>query len=89
MGSAPAELAGLTGRKGAMAVGADADFAVFDPDAEWTVSQDDLRFRHKVSPYIGARLHGRVKETWLRGERVYGDGRCVTEAHGRELVRDE
>jgi allantoinase len=48
-----------------------------------------LRFRHKISPYLGAKLRGRVKETWLHGERVFADGRCVAEAQGRELVRDE
>ena len=87
MGSAPAKLAGLTGCKGAITVGADADFAVFDPDVEWTVSQQDLHFRHKLSPYLGANLRGRVMETWLRGERVYADRRFATEALGRELVR--
>jgi allantoinase len=89
MGAEPAKLAGLTGRKGAITVGADADFAVFEPDMEWTVTEDDLRFRHKISPYLGAKLRGRVKETWLHGERVFADGRCVAEAQGRELVRDE
>ena len=87
MGSAPAKLAGFSNRKGAIEVGADADFVVFDPDAEWTVMSEDLRFRHKVSPYLGARLRGRVLETWLRGERVYADGRCAADACGRELVR--
>jgi len=87
MGSAPAKLAGVTGRKGAITIDADADFVVFDPDAEWTVTKDDLRFRHKISPYLGARVRGRVLETWLRGERVYADGRCAPEAFGRELVR--
>jgi allantoinase len=87
MGTAPAKLAGLTGHKGAIAVGADADFAIFDPDAEWTVSHEDLHFRHKLSSYLGAKLRGRVKETWLRGERVYSDRRFAAEAHGRELVR--
>jgi allantoinase len=87
MGIAPAKLAGLTGRKGAIAEGADADFVIFDPDAEWTVSADDLRFKNKVSPYIGAELHGRVKETWLRGERIFKDGECAVVARGRELVK--
>jgi allantoinase len=87
MGSAPAKLAGLTGQKGTIAVGADADFAVFDPDAEWTVLSEDLHFRHRLSPYLGAKLRGRVKETWLRGEKVYLDGRFAADARGRELVR--
>ena len=65
MAAAPARLAGLAGRKGALAAGADADFVVFDPDAEWTVSPEHLHFRHKLSPYLGAQLEGRVLETWL------------------------
>jgi allantoinase len=67
----PARLAGLTGRKGALVAGADADIVVFDPVAEWTLTTDQLHFRHKISPYLGARLRGRVKQTWLRGEPVF------------------
>ena len=87
MGQAPAKLAGLTGRKGAIAVGADADFVVFDPDAVWKVTKQELQFKNKTSPYVGAELRGRVKETWLRGERIYKDGECIAAARGRELVK--
>ena len=54
MSAGPARLAGWLGRKGTLAAGADADFAVFDPDATWTVTAKDLHFRHKTSPYLGA-----------------------------------
>ena len=60
--------------------------AVFDPDAAWTVTEDDLHFRHKLSPYLGAELRGRVLETWLRGERIFGPG-FHRRPRGRELVR--
>jgi allantoinase len=87
MGIATARLAGLEGKKGALTVGADADFVVFDPNAAWTVGTEHLHFRHKVSPYLGAELYGRVRETWLRGEQVFGAEGCAVSAHGRELVR--
>jgi allantoinase len=86
MGTAPAQLAGLAGRKGALARGADADIVVFDPDVTWTVGPTDLRFRHKLSPYLGAELRGRVLETWLRGERVFSQNEFVGTPRGRELV---
>jgi allantoinase len=87
MAAAPAELAGLSGRKGALAPGADADFIVFDPDAAWTVTGDDLHFRHKTSPYLGAKLYGRVRETWLRGVQILADGRFMGGPRGQEQVR--
>ena len=86
MAAAPARLAGLSGRKGVIAVGADADFAVFDPDARWTVAPSDLHFRHQISPYLNAELHGRVRETWLRGAPVFRAGAYPGEARGREQV---
>jgi allantoinase len=87
MAAGPARLAGLCGRKGALAPGADADFAVFDPDTSWTVTTDDLHFRHKLSPYLGAHLRGRVRETWLRGERIFSEGQFSNAPRGKEQVR--
>ncbi len=87
IGTGPAHLAGLEGRKGALAPGADADFVVFDPDAEWMVTPEDLHFRHKVSAYLGAKLRGVVRETWLRGVPVFRNGAFIGEPRGHELVR--
>lgn len=91
MAAAPARLAGFSGRKGSLVAGADADFAVFDPDAAWTVAPQHLHFRHKLSPYLGAELRGRVLETWLRGEQIFsmdhsGDP-FKASPRGKELVR--
>jgi allantoinase len=91
MASGPAHLAGLAGRKGALIPGADADFVVFDPLIAWTVTPKHLHFRHKLSPYIGSDLHGRVLETWLRGEQIYAtnaDGPSfIASPRGRGLFR--
>ena len=87
MATKPARLAGLAGRKGLLTPGASADFAVFDPDAWWTVAPEHLNFRHKLSPYTGVQLRGRVRETWLRGACIYRDGEWLGEPLGKELVR--
>jgi allantoinase len=62
----PARLANLA-KKGAIAIGNDADFTVFDPDATFTVTPELIRHRHKVTPYLGETLHGVVTATWVRG----------------------
>ncbi|MGI4855279.1 MAG: allantoinase AllB, partial [Janthinobacterium lividum] len=66
MSGAPAALAGLRQQVGGIEVGRDANFVVFDPDADFTVRPDVLHYRHKVSPYLGERLRGVVLETVLR-----------------------
>lgn len=78
----PADLAGIA--KGRIAVGADADIAVFDADREWTVTEDRLYFRNKISPYLGQHFTGQVKATFVRGRLVYDDGRFPAEPAGRE-----
>ncbi len=69
MSEAPARLAGLK-RKGAIEAGRDADFAIFDPDARFQVTESLVEHKNKVTPYMGESLLGVVRETWLRGERI-------------------
>jgi allantoinase len=84
MSAAPARLAGCDARKGKIAAGYDADFVVFDPEGEFVVSEDNLHYRHPVSPYMGERLRGIVKATYLRGNLIFADGKFPGEPGGRE-----
>ena len=80
---APARLHGLTGRKGDIAVGLDADLAICDAERERTVVPAALRSAQDFSPFAGRSLRGWVDTTILRGEICYERGRIVGPARGR------
>ncbi|MFD3733536.1 allantoinase AllB [Streptomyces sp. NPDC058632] len=86
MSTRTAGLAGLDGRKGAIAPGHDADFAVLAPDDTFTVDPAGLQHRNRVTAYAGRTLYGVVKSTWLRGRRIMTDGE-FTAPQGRLLTR--
>ena len=86
MAEEPAKLAGCA-RKGRLAAGYDADFVVFDPDAEFTVTEDRLHYRHWISPYMGENLRGLVKTTYLRGATVFLEGGFPFGPRGQEWRR--
>ncbi|RAJ69271.1 allantoinase [Streptomyces sp. Amel2xB2] len=87
MSAGPARLAGLDGRKGAVAPGHDADFAVLAPERTFTVDPAGLHHRNPVTAYAGSTLHGVVRSTWLRGEQIAEDGRPLRQS-GRLIERD-
>ncbi|MBI3298465.1 MAG: allantoinase AllB [Elusimicrobia bacterium] len=88
MSAATARLAGLGARKGALVPGHDADFMVFDPDAEFSPAAATIHHRHKVTPYRGRVLRGIVTATYLRGRLVYEKGSFIGKPEGRALARE-
>lgn len=87
MASAPAKVLGLSGSKGCIAPGMDADIVAFDPDTTWIVHGENLYHRHKVTPYEGVELRGKVFETWLRGKSAFRDGSLTENPFGNFLRR--
>jgi len=81
---------GLEKSKGQLAVGFDGDLCVFDDETEWVVGAggEGMLFRNKVTAYQGKKMKGCVRETWLRGRRIYERGRGFTDAKpgGRLLL---
>ncbi len=89
MCAAPARLAGLDGRKGAIASGYDADLVIWNPEASFEVKAERLHHRHKLTPYAGRNLCGVVRQTLLRGKTVYDDGQFPVPPSGRLLKKGE
>ena len=85
MAERPARLVGLSGRKGTIAPGADADLAIFDPEASFVVDPAELLHRHPATPYEGRSLVGGVVATYLRGSRINSEGRPEGDPSGRPL----
>ncbi len=76
------------GRKGSLAPGADADLALVDLEPVAPLTADDLRYRHRASPYLGLPLRGRVRATLVRGAVVFTSDGAVGAPMGR-LVRPD
>ncbi|KAM0754571.1 allantoinase [Meredithblackwellia eburnea MCA 4105] len=67
----PARQVRIEDSKGSLKVGGDGDFVVFDPELVFKVDKSELHFKNRASPYEGLTLTGAVKQTYLRGEKIF------------------
>jgi dihydropyrimidinase len=70
----PAKLYGLYPRKGTIAVGADADIAVWDPEKRVTIANTALHHAVDYTPYEGIEVSGWPRHVFSRGELLVEDG---------------
>jgi dihydropyrimidinase len=76
-----AKLYGLYPKKGTIAVGSDADVAIWDPERETTINAGMLHDNVGYTPYEGRRLRGWPVTVLSRGRIVIEDGK-LTAARG-------
>ncbi len=83
----PAKIFNLYPKKGAIAVGSDADMVIFDADTEWQIDVAGLHSKIDHTIYQGINVIGKPRATILRGEVVVEDNAIVTKKPGGEFIR--
>lgn len=84
-----ARMLGLSHQKGSLLPGGDADIIFIDPEERWVYdgSKSYSRTKSMKGVYQGMELKGRVTDTFVRGERVYGDGKILCDPGYGTLVK--
>lgn len=82
----PAKLYGLNPRKGTIAIGSDADIAIWDPEKQVTITNSMLHHNVDYTPYEGMQVTGWPVTTLVRGQIVWDSGQVVgTAGYGQFL----
>lgn len=83
----PAQTVGLFPRKGTIAVGADADLTVIDPELEATITPERLLSAQDHTTFEGFSLKGWPVKTIRAGRLMFDAGKVVGPPNGRYLKR--
>jgi allantoinase len=71
--------------KGHITPGSDADLTLVDVAACFELKKENLFDRHKLSPYVGRTFHGQVRQTLLRGQTIFQNGKIVGSPSGKHV----
>lgn len=70
----PARLFGISSQKGAVRAGLDADLVIYDPEKEFTITNDAMHGDTDHTIWEGVKLKGYPEATYSRGKLVFKDG---------------
>lgn len=87
LSEAPAKLYGVYPQKGRIAVGADADIVVYDPEGVSKISAADQVCNVDYAPYEGYEISGHIAQVYLRGTLAVNEGVVLEDRGGRYIPR--
>lgn len=81
---------GIFNQKGSIAIGKDADLVLINPQAEWTVSGNELYSKGNITPFEASIFQGRIHNTLLRGKIIYDqkEGITIQPGYGQLISRN-
>ena len=86
----PAKIFGMFPRKGTIAVGADADILIFDPNEKHKLSAKTHHMNVDYSAYEGWEITGKVKTVLLRGKVAIENNHCqIDKGFGKFIKRNK
>lgn len=88
MSERPAEIFSVYGQKGRIAEGFDADFTIIDPEEEWEITNEALRYKHQISAFTGQKGKGKPICTIVRGKIVSENDQILLHSHGKLIKKD-
>jgi allantoinase len=74
-------------RKGKIETGYDADLVIWSPDESSIIKEEDILYKHKISPYVSRRLFGKIKQTIVNGETVFHEDKIILKNKGKWVLR--
>lgn len=76
--------------KGYLKIGYDADMLLLDPNKEWEITNDNLRYLNKQSAFVGLKGKGAPVLTILRGKVIAENGNLVeSKSYGKLIKRQQ
>ena len=63
--------------KGKIEKGYEADIVIWNPEKSFIVTENNIHHKHKITPYANQELYGTIEQTWLKGEKVFDEGKFL------------
>jgi len=83
-----AKFAGLEHYKGQIKIGYDADFVIFDDEKVFTITNEMIKHKHKITPYEGREVQGEILHTYVSGHPVYSQNSFMNKPKGRIILKE-